>query len=148
VRVQGAHDREHGWSISFTLCRRLHIVPTVRIKAPKNFRPNHVMLDKHHTTLPRCDCIGTLQSLYKGMQKTNDPRSYGSGRTITLTSGQHFSKGCTPKGPGYTTATRIPLCSFRKRATSTITRLIIRLRSEPCDTVVVHVFLGGSPCSD
>jgi hypothetical protein len=69
-------------------------VPTVRVKAPKNFKPNHAMLAKHHTTLLRCDCIGTLRSLYKGMQKTNDPHSYGSGQTMTLPSGQHLSKGC------------------------------------------------------
>jgi hypothetical protein len=53
------------------------------------------MLIRHHTTLPRCDCIGTLRSLYKGMQKTNDPHSYGSGRTITLPSCQDLSKGVT-----------------------------------------------------
>jgi hypothetical protein len=148
VRVQAAHDREHGWSISFTLCRGLHTLPTTRIKALKNFKPNHAMLAKHHTTLPRCDCIGTLWSLYKDMQKTNNPHNYGSGRTITLPSDQHLSKGCYPKGPGYTHATPIPLCSFRKRATSTITHLINSLRSETCDTVVAPVFLGGSPCSD
>jgi hypothetical protein len=100
VRVQAAHDREHGWSISFTLCRGLHTLPTVRVKAPKNFKPNHAMLAKHHTTLPRCDCIGTLRSLYKGMQKTNDPHSYRSGRTITLPSGQYLSKGYYPKRAG------------------------------------------------
>jgi hypothetical protein len=33
---------------------------TVRVKVPKNFEPNHMMLAKHHTTLLRCDCIGTL----------------------------------------------------------------------------------------
>jgi hypothetical protein len=97
VRVQATHNREHGWSISFTLCRGLHTLPTARVKVPKNFGPNHAMLVRHHTTLPRCDCIGTLRSFYKGMQKTNDPHSYGSWRTITLPSGQHLSKGCYPK---------------------------------------------------
>jgi hypothetical protein len=53
-----------------------------------------------------------------------------------------LAKAVTPEGPGYTPATRIPLRFFRKRVTSTITHLIIRLRSEPCDTVVAHVFLG------
>jgi hypothetical protein len=100
VRVQAAHDREHGWSISFTLCRGLHTVPTFRVKAPENFRPNHVMLAKHHTTLPRCDCIGMLRSLYKDMQKTNDPHSYRSAWTITLPNGQHLSKGCYPRRTG------------------------------------------------
>jgi hypothetical protein len=148
VRVQTAHDREHGWSISFTLCRGLHTLPTARVKVPKNFEHNHAMLIRHHTTLPRCDCIGTLRSLYKGIQKTNDPHSYRSGRTITLPSGQTLAKAATPKGPGYTPATRIPLSSFRKRAIRSIAHLINWLRSELCNTLVAHVFLGGSPCSD
>jgi hypothetical protein len=151
VRVQAAHNREHNWSISFTLCRGLHTLPTARVKVPKNFGPNHAMLIRHHTALQRCDCIGTLRSLYKGMQKTSDPHSYGSGRTITVPSGQHLSKGRYPKRTGlyaYTPATQIPLCSFRKRAIRSIAHLINWLRSEPYDTVVAHVFLGGSPCSD
>jgi hypothetical protein len=148
VRVQAAHDREHSWSISFTLCRGLHTIPTVHVKASKNFKPNQAMLAKHHTTLLRCDCIGTLRSLYKGVQKTNDPHSYRSGRTITLPSGQHLSQGCFPKRTWLYPCNPDPLCSLWKRATSMITHLIIRLRSEPCDTVVAHVFLGGSPCSD
>jgi hypothetical protein len=86
-RVQAAHNREHDWSISFTLYRGLRTLPTARVKAPKNFKPNYAMLAKHHTTLPRCDCIGTLRRLYKGMQKNNDPHSYGLGQTITLPSG-------------------------------------------------------------
>jgi hypothetical protein len=97
VRVQAALDREHEWSISFTLCRGLHTLPTARVKVSKNFGPNYVMLARHHTTLLRCDCIGMLRSLYKGMQKTNNLHSYGSGRTITLPSGQHLSKGRYPK---------------------------------------------------
>jgi hypothetical protein len=145
VRVQTAHNREHGWSINFTLCRGLHTSPTACVKVPKNFGPNHAMLARHHTTLPRCDCIGTRRSLYKDMQKTNNLHSYRSGRTITLPSGQHLSKGW---GSGYTPVTRIPLCSFRTRAIRSITHLINWLRSEPYDTVVAHVFLGGSPCSD
>jgi hypothetical protein len=58
------------------------------------------MLAKNHTTLLMCDCIGMLRSLYKGMQKTNDPHSYISGRTITLPNGQHLSKGCYPRRTG------------------------------------------------
>jgi hypothetical protein len=53
-----------------------------------------------------------------------------------------LAKAATLEGLGYTPETQIPLRSFRKRATSTITHLITRLRSEPCDTVVAHVFLG------
>jgi hypothetical protein len=59
-----------------------------------------------------------------------------------------LAKAATPKGSGYTPATRIPLCSFRKRAIRSITHLINWLWLEPYDTVVAHVFLGGSPCSD
>jgi hypothetical protein len=29
----------------------LYTLPTVRVKLPKNFEPNHAMLAKHHTTL-------------------------------------------------------------------------------------------------
>jgi hypothetical protein len=148
VRVQAAHNREHDWSISFTVCRGLHTLPTARIKVPKNFGPNHAMLIRHLTTLPRCDCIGMLRSLYKGMQKTNDPHSYGSGQTITLPSGQHLSKGCYPKRTGVYPCNSDPPCSFRKRAIKSIAHLINWLRSEPYDIVVAHVFLGGSPCSD
>jgi hypothetical protein len=141
VRVQVAHNREHGWSISFTLCRGLHTLPTARVKVPKNFGPNHAMLIRHHTTLPRCDCIGTLRSLYKDMQKSNDPHSYGSGRTITL-------KGYYPKRTGLNPCNAdLPLL-LSKWSIRSIAHLINWLRSEPCDTVVAHVFLGGSPCSD
>jgi hypothetical protein len=34
------------------------------------------------------------------MQKTNDPHSYRSWRTITLPNGQHLSKGCYPRRTG------------------------------------------------
>jgi hypothetical protein len=148
VRVQVAHNCEHGWSISFTLCKGLHTLPTAHVKVPKNFGPNHAMLARHHTKILRCDCIGTLRSLYKGMQKTNDPHNYGSGRTITSLVVSTLAKAATPKGSGYTPVARIPLCSFRKRAISSIAHLINWLRSEPYDTVVAHVFLVGSPCSD
>jgi hypothetical protein len=148
VRVQAALDHEHGRSISFTLCRGLHTLPTAHVKVLKNFGPNHVMLAMHHTTLLRCDCIGTLRSLYKGMQKTNDPHSYGSGRTITSLVVSTLAKAATPKEPGYTPTTRIPLCSFQKRVIKSIAHLINWLRSEPYDIVIAHVFLGGSPYSD
>jgi hypothetical protein len=100
VRVQAAHNREHGWSISFTLCKGLHTLPKARVKVPKHFGPNHAMLIRHHTTLTRRDCIQMLWSLYKGLQETNDPHNYGSRRTITLPSGQHLSKDCHPKRTG------------------------------------------------
>jgi hypothetical protein len=148
VRVQAALDREHGWSISFTLCRGLHTLPTARVKHPRNFKPNHVMLAKHHTTILRCDRIGTQRSLYKGMQKTNDPHSYGSGRTITLPRGQHLSKGCYPKRTRLYPCNPDPPLILSEKATSSIAHLINWLRSKPCDTVVAHVFMGGSPCSD
>jgi hypothetical protein len=144
--VQAAHNREHGWSISFTLCRGLHTLPTVRVKVLKNFEPNHVMLIRHHTTLPRCDCIGTLRSLYKGMQKTNDLHSYRSGRTITLPSGQHLSKGCYTKRTGLYPCNLDPPLLLSEKGHQINAHLIHWLRSEPCNTVVAHVFLGGSPC--
>jgi hypothetical protein len=128
--------------------QRLHTLPTAHVQVLKNFGPNHVMLARYHTKLPRCHCIGILRSLYKGMQKTNNPHSYRSGWTITLLVVSTLAKAATPKGPGYTPITRMPLCSFRKRAIRSIAHLINWVRSEPYDTVVAHVFLGGSPCSD
>jgi hypothetical protein len=50
----------------------------VRGEAPRILK-SHVEIGESY--------IGTLRSLYKGMQKTNDIHSYGSGRTITLPSG-------------------------------------------------------------
>jgi hypothetical protein len=47
------------------LCRGCTSLPTSRIKVLKNFKPNHAMPAKHHTTLSSCDCIGTLRGLYK-----------------------------------------------------------------------------------
>jgi hypothetical protein len=148
VRIQAAHNREHGWSISFTLWRGLHSLCTARVKVPKNFGPDHAILIRHHTTLPRCDCIGTQRSLYKGMQKTNDPQSCGPGRTITLPSGQHLSKGCYPKRTGLYPCNPDPPLLLLERAIRSIAHLINWLRTEPYDIVVAHVFLGGSPCSD
>src|SRR6185369_12038261 len=46
--------------------QRLYTFTTIRVKVPKNFEPNHAyVLIRHNTTLPRCDCIGTLRGLYK-----------------------------------------------------------------------------------
>jgi hypothetical protein len=53
---------------SFDMEEALEDFTTSSVKAPKNFEPNHAMLIMHHTTLPRCGCIGTLQGLYKGSQ--------------------------------------------------------------------------------
>jgi hypothetical protein len=52
----------------------LYIFTTNSVKAPKNFEPNHAMPAKHHTTLPRCGCIGTLQDLYKGSPTSSEPQ--------------------------------------------------------------------------
>ena len=47
------------------ILQRLYTLPTSRVKVQKNFGPNHAVLIRHNTTLPRCGCIGTLQDLYK-----------------------------------------------------------------------------------
>jgi hypothetical protein len=52
-----------GYMGIYTL-QRLYIF-THKSRVSKNFKPNHAMPAKHHTTLPRCDCIGTLRGLYE-----------------------------------------------------------------------------------
>src|SRR6185503_7238429 len=46
--------------------QRLYTFTTILVKVPKNFEPSHAyVLIRHNTTLPRCDCIGTLRGLSK-----------------------------------------------------------------------------------
>jgi hypothetical protein len=42
----------------------VHLYHKLR-KSSRDFKPNHAMSAKHHTTLSKCDCIGTLRGLYK-----------------------------------------------------------------------------------
>jgi hypothetical protein len=65
VRVWVALDREHDWYISFTLCWGRTYLLTSLIKVQRTLQPTMCVLLKHNTTLPRCDCIGTLWDLYK-----------------------------------------------------------------------------------
>jgi hypothetical protein len=53
--------------------QRLYTLPTSRVKVQKNFGPNHTVLIKHNTTLPRCGCIGTLRGLYKDSLTSDNP---------------------------------------------------------------------------
>jgi hypothetical protein len=62
--------------------QRLYTFTTSRVKTPKSFRPNHVMLIRHHTTLPRCDCIGTLQGLCKDSPMRINPLGFRTKRGI------------------------------------------------------------------
>jgi hypothetical protein len=39
---------------------RFYTFTTNHVKVPKNFGSNPAMLARHHTTIPKCDCIGTL----------------------------------------------------------------------------------------
>ena len=54
-------------TVSTTIITILHSAEVVHfhVKVSKNFKPNHDVLARHNTTLPMCDCIGTLRSLYK-----------------------------------------------------------------------------------
>jgi hypothetical protein len=54
--------------------QRLYTFTTSNVKASKNFEPNHAVFARHHTTLPRCGCIGTLHGLYKGSLASYDPQ--------------------------------------------------------------------------
>jgi hypothetical protein len=67
--------------------------------------------------------------------------------TITLSSGQHLSKGCYPKRTGLYSFNSGPLCSFRIRLSDNSTHLINWLSQSHMDCGCT-VFLGGSPCSD
>ena len=63
---------------------RLYTLPTIRVKVQKNIVPNHAVLIRHNTTLPRCDCIGTLQDLYKDSLTCTDPLRFQAAVVITL----------------------------------------------------------------
>ena len=67
----------------FTL-QRLYTFTTIRVKVPKNFGPNHAMLARHNTTLSRCDCIGTLQGLYKDFLTHDNSLRFQAKAVITL----------------------------------------------------------------
>jgi len=60
------------------------VVPTIHVKASKNFKPNHAMRAKHNTTLPICDCIGTLRGLYKDSLTYDNPLRFQTKVVITL----------------------------------------------------------------
>jgi hypothetical protein len=126
--------------------QRLYTLPTTRVKV-LNFEPNHAMSAKHHTTLPRCECISMIQSLYKGMQKTNNPHSYRLGWTITLSSGQHLSKGCCPKRIGLYPCDSDPSLLLSDKVICSITHLINWLSQSHMDCGCT-ILLGGSLCSD
>ena len=62
----------------------LYTLSTIRVKVPKNFEPNHAVLARHNTTLPRCDCIGTLRSIYKDSLTYDNPLRFQVKAVITL----------------------------------------------------------------
>jgi hypothetical protein len=53
--------------------QRLYTFTTSHVKVQKNFGPNHVVLIRHNTTLPRCDCIGMLGGFYKDFLLRSSP---------------------------------------------------------------------------
>jgi hypothetical protein len=126
--------------------QRLYTFTTARVKVLKNFEPNHAMLAKHHTTLLRCDCIGTLQSLYKGMQKTTTHIVTVAERTITPLVDNTLGKAAAKRTDLYP-FNFDPLCSFRIRLSESSTHLINWLSQSHMDCGCT-VFLGGSACSN
>jgi hypothetical protein len=146
VRVQIALDREHGWSISFT--QRLHTFTTVRVKVLKNFESNHACANQaqYHTSEVwlHSDAMKPLQR-YAKAPTTHD--GYSSGRTITLHSGHHLSKGCYPKRTGLYPCNPKPPVFLSDKVTSTVADLINWLIQSYMNCGCT-VFLGGSPCSD
>ena len=66
--------------------QRLYTFTTSHVKVQKNFGPNHAVLARHNTTLPRCDCIGTLRGLYKDSLTYDNPLRFQVKTVITLPS--------------------------------------------------------------
>ena len=92
MRVQAALTLSTTDISVFTL-QRLYTFTTIRVKVPKNFESNHTyVLIRHNTTLPMCDCIGTLRGLYKYFLTNDNPLRFQA--TID---GQLLSKGRYPK---------------------------------------------------
>jgi hypothetical protein len=132
----------------FYILQMLYTFSTTRVKASKNFEPNHACADQaqYHTTkvwLHR-DATKPLQIYAEDQQPTTVTAAE---RTITLPSGQHLSKGCYPKRTGLYPFNSGPLCSFRIRLSDNSTHLINWLSQSHMDCGCT-VFLGGSPCSD
>jgi hypothetical protein len=93
VRVQAAFDREHGWSISFTLCRGCTLYPQFVFPIlPGLARPLNTSKVSGQGL--------TMKPLQRKEEKPTACDSYSSGRTITLPNGQHLSKGCYPRRTG------------------------------------------------
>ena len=113
-----------------------------------NFGPNNAMLARHHTTLPRCDCIGTLRGLYKDSLMCSNPLGFRSKQGIKLPSGYRvLAKPNSPLEQVYTPSTP-PLLPLSGKITTTSRFLIIQQRPEPYSPCGCTVFLGGSPCSN
>jgi hypothetical protein len=132
----------------FYTLQRLYTFTIARVKISKNFEPNHACDDQaqYHTYevwLHR-DATKPLQR-YAKAPTTHD--SYSSGRTITLPSGHHLSKGCYPKRTGLYPCNPEPPVFLSDKITSTIAHLINCLSQIHMDCGCT-VFLGGSPCSD
>jgi hypothetical protein len=147
VRVQAALDREHGWSIGFNSAEVVHFHHSSR-KSSKELGTQPCDADQasYHTSevwLHR-DATKPLQRHAKA-PTTHD--SYSSGRTITLPSGQHLSKGCYPKRTRLYPCNPKPPVFLSDKVTSTIAHLINWLSQSHVDCGCT-IFLGGSPCSD
>jgi hypothetical protein len=148
VRVHAALDREHGWSISFTLSEVAHFHHSSR-KSWVVHEPNHTCADQaqYHTFkvwLHR-DATKPLPR-YAKAPATHD--SYSSGQTITLPSGQHLSKGCYPKRTELYPCNPEPPVFLSDKVINTITHLINWLSQSQWTVValfswaVLHVLIN------
>jgi hypothetical protein len=131
---------------SVSTLQRLYTLPTVRVKVPKNFEPNHTCVDQtqYHTTevwLHR-DATKPLQRYAEDQQPATVTAAE---QIITLPSGQHLSKGFYPTRTGLYSFNSGPLCSFRIRLTDNSTHLINRLSQShmDCGCTVVGDSPGG-----
>jgi hypothetical protein len=106
-----------------------------RVKTLNSFGHNHAVFARHHTTLPRCDCIGTLRGLYKDSLTYSNPLGFKTKQGIKLPSGS-ITVGHTPR----------VLMQRRKKTDSYQNSPVILLGLVPCNpTRTPALYLTRNP---
>ena len=128
--------------------QRLYTLLTSRVKVQKNFGPNHAMLIKHNTTLPRCGCIGTLQGLYKDSLVRSSPLRFPEQQqSINLPDEHSVLEKPTSQEEQVIPCQPPPLLHFLLDRFK-LESLINQPRLEPCGSCGSTFFLGGFLCSN
>ena len=100
------------------------------------------MLARHHTTLPRCDCIGTLRGLYKDSLMCSNPLGFRLKQGIKLPSGYRvLAKPNSLLEQVYTPSPATP-SPLSGKAYHTLRYLIIQKRQSHMSCGCT-LFLGG-----